>query len=232
MSVSVLSTDYPMRFALTARLLAPINLMVAATEEDAVRTLGDEDPEGPLYLPAMSPRSQRRLVQACDHAHPIAVDTARCWVPSERSSVIAMMREATIAFMDTEEALALTGLARWVPAANYLREVGVPIVVVKHGEYGASLFSDECCLLVPSFPDVDPVGTGGAGDAFAGGFLGAIAKAGGDLGRGSLATAMIAGTVTASFALETPEVPRLFGVSAELLSSRFDQLVEMTVIPG
>lgn len=225
--VSLIGSGPAGPFVLAAQALAPVAVLPARGANLAIERQIALAWPGTVCLSGMPPELQRQLQDECHSESIVAVDTARSWVATRRASVLATLRTATIAFLTTTEAIELTGLGRFVLAGNYLRELGTPVVVITHGARGASLFAEGCRVKVPAFPVLDEVEATGAAGAFAGGFLGTVARTRGSLARDSLCAAMLAGAITASFAVEGAA-----RASRADLACRYEQLVAMSTLPA
>jgi sugar/nucleoside kinase (ribokinase family) len=112
-------------------------------------------------------------------------------------------------------------------AAAAIRELGPQILVIKRGEYGASLFARDVVFSAPGFPLDTVKDPTGAGDTFAGGFMGHLAKTG-DLSEANLRRAVIYGSVMASFAVEEFGLTRLLRLSAPQITDRFLEFKKLT----
>jgi sugar/nucleoside kinase (ribokinase family) len=125
------------------------------------------------------------------------------------------------------EALQLTERDGVAAAATSLLENGPSAVVIKRGEYGAVVFHRDFTFAVPAYPLVSVVDPTGAGDSFAGGFLGYLSSVD-DTGNDAIRRAAVVGSVMASFAVESYGMDRLRSLSASDIDARFNAFVELT----
>lgn len=179
-----------------------------------------------VYLAGISPEEQLNLVRRNPDTDILAIDIGREWYGAARADIMAAIRNAEVVFLNSWHARLLTGVSQFVGAARYLQELGAGVVVLRHAEYGASAFADSDVIKLPAFPLTEVVDPTGAGASFAGGFLGALVRSG-SLDRASLNTAMLCGTVVASFTIEDVGVDRSLALSREDLANRYDALVAM-----
>ena len=123
----------------------------------------------------------------------------------------------------------LTGLDNLHMAAEKVLDMGPRYVVLKKGEHGAFLLGEGLHFSLPAFPVTEVVDPTGAGDSFAGGFMGAIAKAD-SIDHGVLRSAMLHGTVTASFCVQGFSIEDLGRRGAEELRARYEQLLSIVTV--
>ena len=155
-----------------------------------------------LFLANIDPRLQLEVVNQMS-ARPkwIALDTMNFWIDGSRDALESAMKEVDILLINEAEAKSLAGERNTIKAAHSITTMGPSIVVVKRGEYGSLLVAPGICLPVPAIPMEVVIDPTGAGDTFAGGFLGCLASKG-NLDEPSLREAMLLGTVMASFTIE------------------------------
>jgi sugar/nucleoside kinase (ribokinase family) len=122
----------------------------------------------------------------------------------------------------------LTGAATTVAAAQELLGWGLTAVVAKQGKYGATLFTEEDVFALPAYPLEQVVDPTGAGDTFAGGFVGYVAAQGGDASHETLSRAMAYGTALASFNVEEFGTERVARLTADEIAVRVSDLHRMT----
>jgi sugar/nucleoside kinase (ribokinase family) len=194
-----------------------------------------------LFLGNIQPELQRD-VRRQSSAGFAALDSMNLWIDTARDSLVAAISEVDCVLLNDAELRMLTGESNLVVAARVTMEMGPSVVVAKRGEYGAVLFSDDETFAIPGLPLEDVRDPTGAGDTFAGGFLGYLdqARAGGEHDPAALRRAMAYGSVMASFNVEdfgTDRVSRLDDaeISGRLAEFRrlthFDD-VRLTSAPG
>jgi len=179
-----------------------------------------------VFLANIDPDLQLKVLDQTSDARVVAMDTMNFWIETARESLEKVLRRVDIVFMNDEEALQLTGDWTVLGAARKILAMGPKYVVIKRGEYGALLFGPDLTLFVPAVLLADVVDPTGAGDTFAGGFLGQLSLRG-SLDRAHLAEALISGTVMASFSVEAFSVDGICSLGAEKLNSRRSGLEDM-----
>ena len=149
----------------------------------------------------------------------IGLDTMNFWINGARETLLRVLKEVDILFINETEARSLTGERHLLNIYDKIRQLGPRILVVKRGEYGVALFTPDCPFLAPAFPLRNVVDPTGAGDTFAGGFMGVLAaKTETDLDTLERATLM--GTVLASFTVEQFGTRGLETLTAQTLDQR------------
>jgi sugar/nucleoside kinase (ribokinase family) len=175
-----------------------------------------------LFLGNIDPDLQRQVLQ---QARPrfAACDTMNFWIEGKTDSLKRLLGSVDGLVINDAEARLLAGELNTVVAARRLLALGLKFLVIKRGEYGAALFAAGRYFAVPAYPVERPVDPTGAGDSFAGGFMGHLASRGATTGR-ALREAMIYGSVLASFCVEDFSLRRLAGVSREAIEGRYREL--------
>ncbi|HSK30557.1 MAG TPA: PfkB family carbohydrate kinase, partial [Candidatus Limnocylindria bacterium] len=125
------------------------------------------------------------------------------------------------------EARLLSGYNNIVQAARAILRMGPKMVLIKRGEYGVLQFSDSTIFATPAYPLEEVFDPTGAGDSFAGGFMGQLARSG-DLSQRGLRRAIVYGSVVASFTVEDFGVKRLAGLSLPQIEERYQQFAQLT----
>ena len=186
-----------------------------------------------VFLANIHPELQLQVLHQVTGRRLVACDTMNFWLTgSTLETFRKVLRETDIAFFNDEEARMLSGQHNLVKAAAAIRLMGVKNVIVKRGDAGALLFTDEGPFWAPALPLEEVVDPTGAGDCFAGGVVSYLARSG-DLSPASLRRSMIVGSVTASFAVEAFGVERLVGLSVDDILARceaFRRLVHFAPI--
>ena len=156
------------------------------------------------------------------------------WIDTARDDLVAAMGEVDCVILNDGEARQLTGEATLVRAARTIAGFGPRIVVVKRGEYGAALFTEDGFFGVPGYPLEEVYDPTGAGDSFAGGFVGYLAAAGQtDPGIDHLRRAVAYGSIVASFNVEefgTERVQRLTRDELEARVAEFQAMTAFTLV--
>ncbi len=212
------------------------DLNVAHTEDTRLGVFGEFEPKlsaaaeaaETLFLANIQPDLQRRVRAQCGAARFSALDSMNLWIDTAKDSLLAAIAEVDCLIVNDAEIRQLTGEPNLARAARAVMKLGPRAVVAKQGEYGAALFTEEGFFALPGFPLEDVRDPTGAGDSFAGGFLGYLDGHDGGLDEASLRRAMGYGTVLASFNVEQFGTERVAGLSREEIEERFQQLHGMT----
>jgi len=178
--------------------------------------LGNIDPE--LQMSVLKQLRRRRLV---------ACDTMNFWLDSARPALLRLLAEIDMLIVNDEEARQLSGEHNLVRAAHAIRRMGPKLLLIKRGEYGVLGFEDESIFAMPAYPLEEVFDPTGAGDTFAGGCMGWLAKRG-TLSPGSLRRAIAQGSVMASLVVERFGMRRLWEVSAADIEARYQAFVRLT----
>ena len=137
------------------------------------------------------------------------------------------MRRVDVLIINDEEAGMISGEANTVKAARRILDMGPKTLLVKRGEYGVLLFSPQSVFAVPAYPLEEVVDPTGAGDSFAGGFLGCLAHTG-DASEAGMRKAIVYGSVVASFTVEDFSLRRLLALDRDAIERRYRQFVSLT----
>ncbi|HEV8701897.1 MAG TPA: PfkB family carbohydrate kinase [Candidatus Polarisedimenticolia bacterium] len=181
--------------------------------------LGNIDPE----LQAQVLRRLNPRLSACD--------TMNFWIEGKNEALKRLLSEVHGLLINDSEARLLAGELNTVVAARRLLSLGLRFLVIKRGEYGAALFAGGHYFAVPAYPIERPVDPTGAGDSFAGGFMGHLARTG-DLSARSLRDAMVYGSVLASFCVEDFSLRRLGALNAREIEARAAELRDFLSLDG
>jgi sugar/nucleoside kinase (ribokinase family) len=212
------------------------DLNVAHTEDTQLGVFAEFEPKlsetsraaDMLFLANIQPDLQRRVRALCDGAGFTALDSMNLWIETAKESLLAAIGEVDCLIVNDAEIRQLTGEPTRARAARAVMARGPRAIVAKRGEYGAALFTEEGFFALPGFPLEDVRDPTGAGDSFAGGFLGYLDGHEGDLDESSLRRAMGYGTVLASFNVEDFGTERVAALTREEIDERFHQLHGMT----
>ncbi len=212
------------------------DLNVAHTEDTQLGVFGAFEPKlseasrsaETLFLANIQPELQRQVRTQCGGARFSALDSMNLWIETTRESLLAVVGEVDCVFLNDAEIRQLTRESNLARAARALMARGPRAVVAKQGEYGAALFTEEGFFALPGFPLEDVRDPTGAGDSFAGGFLGYLDGLEREPEETDLRRAMGYGTVLASFNVEEFGTERVSRLSREEIDERLMALREMT----
>ena len=178
-----------------------------------------------LMLGNLSPQVQRMVIERMEKRPKlIAMDTMNFWMDIALEELKKTMALVDVLIINDEEARQLSGVYSLVKAAKVIRSMGPQIVIIKKGEHGALLFHEENMFFAPALPLEDVFDPTGAGDTFAGGFMGYIAATD-DFSFENMKRAIIAGSALASFCVEKFGTQRLLELTKEELNARVKQFV-------
>jgi len=211
------------------------DLNIRDTLETRLGVFGDFRPRIPeafrdsryVFLGNIDPRLQHEVLDHVDRPEVVACDTMNYWIEGNRKELLALLERVDILLVNDAEARQLADEPNLLKAARWIRDRGPKIVVVKKGEHGASLFADGWVFFVPGYPLETAFDPTGAGDAFAGGFMGYVAQAD-TLAVEDLRRAMVYGSVMGSFAVEDFSVDRFKRLEAADIDGRVREFREMT----
>jgi sugar/nucleoside kinase (ribokinase family) len=182
-----------------------------------------------VFLANIQPELQRQVRDQCAAARFVALDSMNYWIEHARESLIESIGVVDCLMLNDAELRELTREPNFVRAARQIREWGPSVVIAKQGQYGALMITEEGFFALPAFPLETVVDPTGAGDCFAGGFMGYIAASGGaELDHELLSQAMAYGTALASFNVEDFGVERVVRLTREEIADRVADLRRMT----
>jgi cytidine kinase len=185
-----------------------------------------------LFLANIHPDLQRDVREQCTGAKLAGLDSMNYWIESTRESLERTIGTVDLILMNDDEVRQLTEEPTLLLAARKIMELGPRVVVVKQGEYGASLFTEEGFFSLPSYPLEKVVDPTGAGDSFAGGFFGYLDSQGGATDDATLRRAMTYGSAVASFWVEEFGCERAQDLTREEIEERYEAFRAMTSVEG
>jgi sugar/nucleoside kinase (ribokinase family) len=180
-----------------------------------------------VFLGNIDPALQLEVVEQVRKPSLIAADTMNFWINGARPALLATLARVHLLIVNDEEARQLAGEHNLVRAAAAIRRLGPHSVVVKRGDAGALLFHEGGIFAAPALPLEEVRDPTGAGDAFAGGFIGYLARAG-RFDPSTVRAAMIYGSVMGSFSVEQFSLDGLRNLTPALVQQRFDAFHDLT----
>lgn len=174
-----------------------------------------------LFLGNIHPVLQGQVLDQVKRPKLVALDTMNFWIEGEPAALKKVIARVDLIVINEAEARELTREAALLKAARRLQSWGPKIVVVKRGEYGALLFYKEEVFSAPGLPLENVMDPTGAGDSFAGGLMGYLAR-NGELGVNTLKQAVIVGSVMASFNVEDFSCRRLKRLTSAEINDRIN----------
>ncbi len=254
--VSVIGSDFPKEFLsdLESRGVNQEGLQIKAGEksffwagryhndmnsrdtlETQLNVLADFDPILPspykntdfVLLGNLTPSVQMRVIEQLEERPKlIALDTMNFWMNTAWDSLLEVLKKVDMLIINDEEARQLSGAYSLAKAAERIHQMGPRYVVIKKGEHGAFLFEGENVFFAPALPLLEVFDPTGAGDTFAGGFMGYLASTGG-IDFENLKRAVIYGSAMASFCVERFSVERLLSLSQQEIQDRVERFVRL-----
>lgn len=161
----------------------------------------------------------------------VALDTMNFWIRGKREDLLRVLREVDVVTINDGEARELAGEPNLIRATRAIAAMGPKTVVVKRGEYGALMFCDGTFFMVPAYPLDSVFDPTGAGDTFAGGFVGYLAAMD-RVDAPTMRRAIVYGSVMASFAVEDFSLNRLARLTSAEIGERFEAFGELTRVDG
>ena len=180
-----------------------------------------------VFLANINPTLQVQVRKQLPHAKLVGLDTMNYWIKGTPEDLRRALAGVDLLIINDKEARMLAGVENLRRAAAEIRKLGPHSLVVKRGEYGACLFHYDAIFFAPGYPLEEVHDPTGAGDTFAGGFMGYLAREGAVTDR-SLRRALVYGSVMASFAVEKFGLGRLLELSTADIEARFNEFKNMT----
>lgn len=186
-----------------------------------------------VFLGNIDPVLQLSVLDQIEQPRLVACDTMNYWISSQRSTLLQLLQRIDVLLVNDAEARELSGDWNIYRAARWIAEHGPRLVVIKQGEFGAVLVENGTVFYVPAFPLEEVFDPTGAGDSFAGGFMGHLARTD-DVSSANLRRAMVFGAAMGSFAVESFSVDRFRQIGRAEVTARvreFGELVRFDIEP-
>ncbi len=180
-----------------------------------------------VFLANIHPGLQLEVLDQVQAPRFVAADTMNFWIDGTPDELRAVLGRVDALVINDEEARQLSGEANLVKAARVIRNMGPRLLIIKRGEYGVLMTRDEAFFAAPAMPLEDVSDPTGAGDTFAGGFMGYLASAD-EITDAAVSRAIIAGSAMASFAVEDFGLDRLLSLTQDDVRRRFDAFKRLT----
>lgn len=180
-----------------------------------------------LFLANILPMLQKQVREQCSDAKFVAMDTMNFWISSMKDALLETIKVVDCIIINDAEARQLTDEPSIYKAARAIMDLGLKAVVIKRGEYGATLFTRDNYFTAPAYPLESVYDPTGAGDTFAGGFMGYLASHT-EITDEILRRAMIYGSVMASFNVEKFGTERVDALDYPEINQRFRDFKQMT----
>jgi len=202
------------------------------TDSLELNVLAEEPPHVPekfkdsefVFLANTAPYLQRELLEQVSNPRFVAADTMHCWIEKNLEDLKALLKKIQCLIINADEAKLLARHHNLINAAEKILDMGIEVVVIKKGESGSITCNNEGDrFILPAYPTTGVVDPTGAGDSFAGAFLGYLAQTG-KADFSTLKTAVAYGTVVASFAIAGFSLEGLGSIKKEQIDKRLKEL--------
>ena len=211
------------------------DLNIASTRDTQLNVFADFKPvlpeayrdAGVVFLANIDPELQLEVLEQVHHPRLVALDTMNYWIASKKDALTEVMKKSDLIVINEGELRQFTDEANLVKAARRILEIGSKIIVVKRGEYGVLMISEKKIFAAPAYPLESVFDPTGAGDSFAGGFLGYLASCR-DFDDRELRRATVYGSVVASFVVEAFGLNRVLEIGRTDIDSRFEEFKTLT----
>ncbi len=180
-----------------------------------------------LFLANIDPELQLEVLDQMRSPKIVACDTMNFWISSKPAALREVMRKVDIVVINEGEARQFTSEPNLVRAARSIISLGCKRLVIKRGEYGVLMFTANSVFAAPAYPLEEVFDPTGAGDTFAGGFMGYLANTG-DLSEDGIRQAIIFGSVMASFNVEDFSLDRMKRLDYREIESRYKSFKALT----
>ena len=184
-----------------------------------------------LFLGNIDPELQLNVLEQMEAPRLVVCDTMNYWIQGKRPELLTLLKKVDILLVNDSEARELSGNSNIHKAGRWILSQGPKRVVIKQGEYGALLMEPDRTFYVPAYPLEEVYDPTGAGDAFAGGFMGYLARVD-SVAPAQLRRAMVYGAAMGSFAVQGFGIKSLDEVSFDDLQRRVESFVDLTHVPS
>ena len=178
-----------------------------------------------LFLGNIDPELQLRVLNQMENTKKTACDTMNFWIEGKREKLLEVISKIDILFINDDEVKMLTGEKNIFVAAEVARKLGPQLIVIKRGEYGSMAVAEDFIFFAPVYPVKNVIDPTGAGDSFAGGFMGYLATQK-KYNKTSIKNAMIYGAVMASFNIESFSLNKLREIDLKDIEARKESVIK------
>ncbi|RKY92030.1 sugar kinase [candidate division KSB1 bacterium] len=182
-----------------------------------------------VFLANIGPQLQQQVLQQMATPLFTAMDTMNFWISGNYESLLEVIGQVDCLMLNDSEARQLVDESNLVKALQKIAALGPEVVIVKKGEHGAVMRTQKGLFFAPAFPISEVVDCTGAGDSFAGGFMGYLASTD-DLSENNLRKAMVFGSIVASFCVEDFGIRRLQSLTLAEIQERYRQFRQLTSV--
>ena len=179
-----------------------------------------------VFLANIDPRLQLQVLEQVEKPRLVACDTMNFWIESRRPELVELLGHVDLITLNDAEARQLTEHTNLVQAARWIMDKGPKHVLIKKGEHGAFMFTRDSIFFAPAYPLESVFDPTGAGDSFAGGFIGYLAATG-DLSDANMRRAVVVGSAMGSFAVERFSNARLLEITRADIDARIQEFRQL-----
>jgi len=183
-----------------------------------------------IFLANVDPDIQRHLLESIESPSLVGLDSMNYWIHHKRKELLRLLKKVNIYVANDQEARALSGEVNLLKAAKHLHALGPQMILIKKGEHGVLFFSNKFIFSIPAYPTDRVIDPTGAGDTFAGAFMGYLARVK-KMNEASLKKAIAYGTITASFNVEDFGLTKTSRLKTKDLENRLSQFRNMCYFP-
>jgi sugar/nucleoside kinase (ribokinase family) len=180
-----------------------------------------------VFLANILPTLQMAVQEQVENPTLVVLDSMNLWIETQKENLTEAMRRSSIVTINDQEAREYAGTPNLLTAARSILKLGPNGIIIKKGEHGVILVSEHGVFGAPALLLEEVKDPTGAGDSFAGGFMGYLAETG-DLSFGGIKRALVHGTAVASFTVESLGVDRLASITRDDVQARYRELLEFT----
>ncbi|UCD15839.1 MAG: bifunctional hydroxymethylpyrimidine kinase/phosphomethylpyrimidine kinase [Candidatus Omnitrophota bacterium] len=180
-----------------------------------------------LFLANIDPQIQAEVLKQINEPKLVVCDTMNYWIESSRSQLVKLLKDIDVFLLNESEARQLSGETVIVKAARAIAKMGPKKIIIKKGEHGSILFSNKSVFSVPAYLLESIFDPTGAGDTFAGGFIGYLAK-NKKVNENTIRRAIVYGSIMATFAVEDFSLGRLGNITPDDIKARYEKFKALT----
>lgn len=180
-----------------------------------------------ICLGNIDPELQIRVLDQMDNPYFVVCDTMNYWIEGKKEELLKLLPRVNVLIINDSEARLLAHEPNLIKASREIRKLGPEILIIKKGEHGALLFTEDIIFSAPAYPMEMIFDPTGAGDTFAGGFIGYLFKSG-DITSDNLKCAVIYGSAMASFCVEKFSTKGLEQLSYLMIKDRYREFLDLS----
>ena len=180
-----------------------------------------------VFLANIDPNLQLQVLEQIEKPKLVVLDTMNFWISGQRPALVEVIAKTDVIILNDEETKQLTGETNLIRGGQKVLDMGPDTVIIKKGEHGAVMIKNDVYFVAPAYPVKEVIDPTGAGDSFAGGFVGYLADRA-DFSDSEQRKAVINGTVIASFCVQDFSFKKLLSLTDEQINERIDEIRKFT----